>query len=195
MKQQIVCALALTLSWVAVAAQAQSHYSADDFSHVRKLDAHVHANTDDHEFLDIARKDGFELLSINVDYPDFPTLAEQARVVMRAADAKHHRVQNLLWQSAWRAARFGWIPRRIKHQRSLANRLGGSLIRGPRFKTEHIADGKKCADEAPPIGKRTATTDQPVEDQHEMRGQFTLEIDRLIGRKRPHRADRGRCCT
>ena len=91
MKQQIVCALALTLSWVAVAAQAQSHYSADDFSHVRKLDAHVHANTDDHEFLDIARKDGFELLSINVDYPDFPTLAEQARVVhaLKAADPKH----------------------------------------------------------------------------------------------------------
>jgi predicted TIM-barrel fold metal-dependent hydrolase len=65
-------------------------YTEADFPQVRKLDAHVHANTRDHAFLDIARRDGFELLSINVDYPDFPTLATQADVVhaLRAADPK-----------------------------------------------------------------------------------------------------------
>jgi len=66
-------------------------YTAADFEHVRKLDSHVHANTEDHHFLDIARRDGFELLSINVDYPDFPKLAVQARVAheLQAEDPQH----------------------------------------------------------------------------------------------------------
>ena len=59
------------------AAGAEYSYTAADFAQVRKFDAHVHANTDDHRFLDIAAKDGFELLSINVDYPDFPAMDRQ----------------------------------------------------------------------------------------------------------------------
>jgi len=77
-------AASILLSSAAVlgaAAETQSStYTAGDFARVRKFDSHVHANTGDHRFLDIARKDGFELLSINVDYPDFPTLAIQANV-------------------------------------------------------------------------------------------------------------------
>jgi hypothetical protein len=68
-------------------------YTAADFAGVRKLDAHVHANTPDHAFLDVARQDGFELLSINVDYPDFPSLEAQARIAheLQAADpARFH---------------------------------------------------------------------------------------------------------
>jgi predicted TIM-barrel fold metal-dependent hydrolase len=63
-------------------------YSLADFESVQKLDAHVHVNADDPVFLELARKDGFELLSINVDYPDFPDLAMQATVAhhQRAAD-------------------------------------------------------------------------------------------------------------
>jgi predicted TIM-barrel fold metal-dependent hydrolase len=64
----------------ACTAAAGNPYTAADFTRVRKFDAHVHANTDSTAFLDEARKDNFELLSINVDYPDFPSLAEQARV-------------------------------------------------------------------------------------------------------------------
>jgi hypothetical protein len=74
-----------------VAATSATTYGEGDFEHVRKLDAHVHANTDDHAFLDVARRDGFELLSINVDYPDFPALPEQARIAhaLQAADPAH----------------------------------------------------------------------------------------------------------
>ncbi len=57
-----------------------STYSEADFAQVKKFDAHVHANLDDPAFLAVARRDGFELLSINVDYPDFPPLADQARI-------------------------------------------------------------------------------------------------------------------
>ena len=71
----------------------QSPYTAADFARVRKFDAHVHANTDDHRFLDIAAQDGFEILSLNVDYPDFPPLDRQARVahsLQRADPGRFH---------------------------------------------------------------------------------------------------------
>ncbi len=78
--------------WAAVAEPAggESSYTAAEFAGVRKLDAHVHANTNDHRFLDIAAKDGFEILSINVDYPDFPPLYQQAQVAhtLMAADPR-----------------------------------------------------------------------------------------------------------
>jgi hypothetical protein len=67
---------------------AANTYTAADFSEVHKFDAHVHANSDDRRFLDLAVKDGFEILSINVDYPDFPALQQQAEIAhkLQAAD-------------------------------------------------------------------------------------------------------------
>jgi predicted TIM-barrel fold metal-dependent hydrolase len=84
-------ALATTALLLMGAAPAPKGYTEADFARVPKLDAHVHANRDDPAFLAIARKDGFELLSINVDYPDFPSLAKQAAIAykMHAADPKH----------------------------------------------------------------------------------------------------------
>jgi predicted TIM-barrel fold metal-dependent hydrolase len=74
----VLCAAAVLQS--TAAEKHELSYTANDFTRVRKFDAHVHANTPTHDFLDIAKKDGFELLSINVDYPDFPSLETQATV-------------------------------------------------------------------------------------------------------------------
>ena len=63
----------------------QAPYSEADFARVPKFDAHVHDNVARTAFIDIARKDGFELLSINVDYPDFPPLALQAKAAEEQA--------------------------------------------------------------------------------------------------------------
>lgn len=54
-----------------------SNYSMDDFTRVRKLDSHVHGNVIAPALIEQARADNFELMSINVDYPDFPALADQ----------------------------------------------------------------------------------------------------------------------
>jgi len=54
-----------------------SNYSMDDFAKVRKLDAHVHGNVVTPALIEQAKADNFELMSINVDYPDFPALKEQ----------------------------------------------------------------------------------------------------------------------
>jgi predicted TIM-barrel fold metal-dependent hydrolase len=80
------------------AASPPAHYSMEDFKSVRKLDAHVHVNVTDTAFLEQAREDGFELMSINVDYPDFPKLADQ-----RAAALAQLQVQQ-----KYEPARFHW---------------------------------------------------------------------------------------
>jgi predicted TIM-barrel fold metal-dependent hydrolase len=66
-------------------ASTPQFYAAADFASVRKFDAHVHANTSATAFLEQARADNFELLSINVDYPAFPSLEEQAKAVLSLA--------------------------------------------------------------------------------------------------------------
>lgn len=72
------------------AAPARPDYSEADFARVPKFDVHVHDNVARDALLDIARKDNFELLSINVDYPDFPPLALQAKAALlhRSEDPK-----------------------------------------------------------------------------------------------------------
>src|SRR5688572_24418552 len=68
-------------------------YSMEDFARVRKLDAHVHINVLDSTFLEQARADNFEVMAINVDYPDFPKLADQraaALVQVKADPARIH---------------------------------------------------------------------------------------------------------
>src|SRR5690349_23602443 len=86
--------LAACAAAAAATAAPASNYSMDDFARVRKLDSHVHGNVVGPALLEQARADNFEVLSINVDYPDFPALADQ-----RAA---------ALAQLAQDPARFHW---------------------------------------------------------------------------------------
>jgi len=71
-------------------ARAESPYTSADFVGQPKFDAHVHANTAAGVFLKVAARDGFELLSINVDYPDFPPLDRQAQIAhqLRGVDPR-----------------------------------------------------------------------------------------------------------
>jgi predicted TIM-barrel fold metal-dependent hydrolase len=75
----------------ATAARAEQPYTSADFTRRPKIDSHVHANSDDRVFLGIAARDGFELISINVDYPDFPPLKLQAEIAHKllAVDPQH----------------------------------------------------------------------------------------------------------
>jgi hypothetical protein len=120
---RICGALVVGIAW-AIGAQAavatagsgsSPTYTAADFEKVRKFDSHVHANTEDHHFLDIANKDGFELLSINVDYPDFPKLEKQAQVAhaLQAADPKHFHFLTTFSMKGFGTP--GWTADSIRH--------------------------------------------------------------------------------
>lgn len=73
-----------------VVAPIEVPYTVADYARVPKFDAHVHANTADRALVDQARADGFELLSINVDYPDFPPVAEQNAIARSLSAASPH---------------------------------------------------------------------------------------------------------
>lgn len=89
-------------------------YGETDFDKVAKFDAHVHANVNDPRFLEVARRDGFRLLAINVDYPDFPPVPQQATIAeaMRAADAKRLQFATTFSMEGFGAP--GWTERTIR---------------------------------------------------------------------------------
>jgi hypothetical protein len=60
-------------------AAGERYYSLSDFDHVEKIDAHVHLHGRADGFMAQAIQDHVRILTINVDYPDFPALPEQRR--------------------------------------------------------------------------------------------------------------------
>jgi predicted TIM-barrel fold metal-dependent hydrolase len=79
-------------------------YAMEDYARVRKFDAHVHANVVPSALLDQARADGFELLSLNVDYPEFPSpaLQREAALALARQDPTHFH-----WAAAFSMRGFG----------------------------------------------------------------------------------------
>ena len=73
-------------------ATAPRLYSMADFGAVSKIDVHVHINSADPALIDEARADGFRLLTINVDYPDYPALAQQREVATAITKSHPDRV-------------------------------------------------------------------------------------------------------
>ena len=57
-----------------------AHYGMKDFYRVPKIDAHMHLHGTDSSFMREAERDRFRVLSINVDYADFPPIEEQERI-------------------------------------------------------------------------------------------------------------------
>ena len=79
-------------------------YSMADFAKVRKYDAHVHSNSKSAAFLEQARADGFELMSINVDYPAFPSVALQRAAALALLKADPQRFH---WATTFSMRGFG----------------------------------------------------------------------------------------
>ena len=76
----------LALAWLCAAATARAaapaHYAMADFDRVPKIDAHTHLHGELPVFLAKARADNMRLLTINVDYADFPPIDEQQRTAI-----------------------------------------------------------------------------------------------------------------
>ncbi len=85
-------------------AAAEARYSMADFPNVRKFDTHVHINVKDTVLLEQAGADNFELMAINVDYPDFVKLPEQRAAAMAQLAADPKRVH---WATTFSMTGFG----------------------------------------------------------------------------------------
>ena len=64
------------------ASAAPATYSMADYARVVKIDAHMHLHNPEASFIEAARRQNFKVLTINVDYPDFPPIEEQQRVAV-----------------------------------------------------------------------------------------------------------------
>ena len=58
------------------------HYTLEDFTKVKKIDTHMHLNSEDVALTDQARQDNFKLLTVNVDVSDYPTVDDQERYAL-----------------------------------------------------------------------------------------------------------------
>jgi len=90
------------------------HYTESDFDHVEKIDTHVHLYGDVPEFLARAQSDGFRLLTINVNYRDFPPLAEQLRSAVALRKAYPSQVAFAATFDATGSDRPEWAARTLK---------------------------------------------------------------------------------
>lgn len=113
-----------TLLALPLAAAAGESYTMDDFARVPKIDAHLHLHgADQGAYLQLAHKDNFKALTINVDYPDFPPLAVQQQV----ATALHRaHPEEVAFAATFSSAGFeqpGWTGATVR-------RLEGALADG-----------------------------------------------------------------
>src|SRR5690606_18657141 len=72
--------------------QEKKLYTLEDYSDVPKVDVHVHINTEDPALLEQAKEDNFYLLTINVDVPDYPPIAQQMEYALRQKEVYPDRV-------------------------------------------------------------------------------------------------------
>jgi hypothetical protein len=64
---------------LACGACTNNYYTKDDFADVRKVDTHIHINSESPALTDLAREDNFFLLTINVDADSTMPIDEQER--------------------------------------------------------------------------------------------------------------------
>lgn len=57
-------------------------YSLEDFKSVEKYDTHVHINTYDTAFLNLAKADNFKLLTVNVNPSSYPSVVNQENIAL-----------------------------------------------------------------------------------------------------------------
>lgn len=62
--------------------EPENYYLSEDFEKVKKIDTHTHHNAESTALTDAAKSANFYLLTVNVDVPSYPELAEQVRLAL-----------------------------------------------------------------------------------------------------------------
>ena len=87
-------------------------YAEQDFSRVDKIDTHVHLYGELPVFLARAKADAFRVLTINVNYADFPPLPEQLASAIALRRANPGRVAFAATFDAQGSDRPEWLDRK-----------------------------------------------------------------------------------
>lgn len=108
--------LVLLCLWVSSApgADANDRYADEDFQRIDKIDAHVHLHGPLPVFIARARADNFRLLTINVNYSDFPALSEQLRQALELRQAHPETVAFAATFDASGSESPDWLPTTLR---------------------------------------------------------------------------------
>jgi hypothetical protein len=111
---------ALIAAWLCTltAGRGQAHaadrYTVAEFADVAKIDAHVHINGPAEAFVAQAIRDNVRLLTINVDYPDFPPIDAQRSIALALRQRYPGRVQFAATFSVGSFLSPGWSAQTIR---------------------------------------------------------------------------------
>ncbi len=114
-KQNYIFLVVFLSIWVVFSGCGKDHFTMDDFGDVIKIDAHLHINSENSAFIEQAIEDNFRLLTINVDYPDFPPVEEQLKITIGHLNSYPDRVA---FASTFKMAGWdntGWQEKTIQH--------------------------------------------------------------------------------
>ncbi|KQW48241.1 MULTISPECIES: amidohydrolase family protein [unclassified Roseateles] len=105
-----VAALLAGAAFFSSAQAAETSYTMADYGRVAKIDVHLHLHNPAPAFMEAARRQNFKVLTINVDYPDFPPLADQQRVAIQLQKAFP---QDVAWAASFSvdgSDQPAWLP-------------------------------------------------------------------------------------
>jgi hypothetical protein len=105
-----VAALLAGAAFFSAHAADASSYTMADYARVAKIDVHLHLHNDAPAFMQAAKRQNFKVLTINVDYPDFPPLADQQRV---AIELRKQFPQDVAWAASFSvdgSDQPAWLP-------------------------------------------------------------------------------------
>lgn len=106
----------------------QPPYKDTDFTQVEKIDTHVHLHGTLPTFMSRAAADNFRLLTINVNYSDFPPLSEQQRDALALHAAHPDRVAFATTFDAAGSDQPGW-EQRVRRQLTDALDAGAVAVK------------------------------------------------------------------
>lgn len=97
-------------------ANASESYSMSDYKRVEKIDVHTHIhNKNQTEFIKLLHRENFKVLTINVDYADFPSLAQQENTAINLVKDSP---KNVAFAGTFSVTNFDkpeWIQDTLKH--------------------------------------------------------------------------------
>lgn len=105
-----VAALLAGAAFFSAAQAAEPMYTMADYAKVGKIDVHLHLHNPSPAFMEAAKRQNFKVLTINVDYPDFPPIDEQQRV---AIALKKQFPQDVAWAATFAvdgSDQPAWLP-------------------------------------------------------------------------------------
>jgi hypothetical protein len=108
------CIALWCVSAAAISGSPPDTYADGDYPRVDKIDTHVHLHGELPVFLARAKTDGFRVLTINVNYADFPPLPEQLASAIALRRAAPERVAFAATFDAEGSERPEWLARTRK---------------------------------------------------------------------------------